>query len=125
MGFLNKPSGRWLVWGLFATLWTIVLVVPLPDLQLPAPLTGPGRFHFSKTLHVAAYAFLAGLGGWLKLAARDRLLLLVFLMAHAPLTEFIQLHVPGRTGRVEDVLLDHLGIGIGLALSWKWWTRQD
>jgi VanZ family protein len=63
------------------------------------------------------------LTGWLRVPVRFRLLLLFFLMAHAGTTEWIQLHVPNRGGTVEDVVLDHLGIGAGLIVSWKWWSQ--
>ena len=56
------------------------------------------KFLIAKTLHVAAYAVLAGLSGWLRVPSRFRWILLFVIMAHAPATELLQLLVEGRTG---------------------------
>jgi len=45
-------------------------------------------------------------------------------MAHAAATEWVQLHVSNRTGTIQDVILDHIGIALGLAFSWKWWSKE-
>jgi len=97
--------------------------MPLP-LGTPPDWTwlAPHRFLLAKALHITAYAVLAGLSGWLRVPCRFRWILLFVLMAHATATELLQLHVEGRTGDLRDVGLDHLGIGLGLLLTWKWWS---
>jgi hypothetical protein len=132
-------SRRWLVWLLFVGLWTSALLLPNPDewaraLLLPATDSAikPHRvrqelldivlsFFFSKTLHVVGYALLAMLSGWLGLAWRVRWRLLLFMSAHAMATELFQGLSPGRHPSWRDVGLDHVGIALGLALTWKLW----
>jgi VanZ family protein len=50
--------------------------------------------------------------------------LLVFWFLHADATEVGQRFVPGRTGSLRDVALDHCGLLIGVALSWRWWRAE-
>ena len=69
----------------------------------------------------AAVALFAGLTGWLSAPARYRCLLMFLLMAHATVTELIQLNVEGRTGTLQDVAFDQVGIALGTILTWKWW----
>jgi VanZ family protein len=32
--------------------------------------------------------------------------------------------VPGRTGKAADVLIDHVGLFLGVALTWKRWLSK-
>ena len=115
---------RPLIWTLFIIAWTIALLVPVPwshesflgTLWLPLA---------AKTLHLSMYALLACLTGWLRVPSRYRLLLLFVIMAHGAATEFLQDWVPSRSGTARDVCIDHIGILLGLCLSWKWWTEPD
>ncbi len=54
-----------------------------------------------------------------------RWLLLILLLEHGVVTEFVQLFVPDRHGAVPDILIDHGGIALGLALTWPWWRRSS
>jgi hypothetical protein len=122
---------RWVVWFAFLLAWSAALLAP--QSVLLAFLGGNGddakpvhvrildSFLFAKGLHVSAYALAAILSGWLRVAGRWRWALLAFLSAHAFGTEFFQQFVPGRHGSLRDVGLDHLGLLIGVALSWRWW----
>jgi len=124
--FNERPAWRWVVWAVFVALWTTALVLPLPeDRNWPVALSPERKYLLAKTGHVCAYALMTILSGWLRVPMRFRLLLLFFLMAHAAATEWIQLNISNRTGTVDDVMLDHLGIAAGLILSWKWWSRDD
>jgi hypothetical protein len=117
---------RWLAWLTFAALWTTALLVPIP--QHPFTLGGADpalKFSVAKTVHVLAYAAFTALGGWLGLPARWRWLPLFVVMAHAPVTELLQRLTPTRTGTLEDVAFDHLGVALGLLVSWKWWSAPD
>jgi hypothetical protein len=120
------PRGRWVIWWVYVVAWTVALVVPLQ--------TGEGwhveglggidlKHIFSKSVHVSAYAVLTGLTGWLRAPMRYRLVLLFFVMVHAPVTELLQLHVANRTGNLEDVAFDHFGVALGLLLTWRWWSN--
>ncbi len=122
-----SPTVRWLVWGVYAALWTGGLVMPMPDVQpwRVEELNLDLKFAASKTFHVAMYAGFAILTGWLRAPFRHRLLLLFLLMAHGTLTELIQLHVSNRTGTLEDVAFDHAGIALGLLFSWRWWCEPS
>lgn len=114
---------RWLVWTAYASLWTAALLTTFPinvrDAVVPAHYT----FSASKVLHVSAYAVFAVLTGWLALGRPWRWALLGLLSLHAWGTEFVQQFV-GRTSSLRDVGLDHLGIVLGLVLSWKLWRRS-
>jgi hypothetical protein len=128
-GALPRPSlsvRRWL-WLLFTIAWTIALQVPKPFKETGYPPIDEGLFTFSKTVHVAAYAVFTVLSAWMALPVRYRWLLLVFLIGHAMLTEYVQylLHdICGRTGQWSDVGLDAIGIGIGAACTWKSWRAR-
>jgi hypothetical protein len=120
---------RWLLWSIFVLVWTIGLLYPFPPPDEPPVGSDelPLRYIAAKVLHVLAYAAMAFLSGWLKVPLRWRWLLVFFLMAHASVTEMGQaamreLHWAQRTGKLTDVGLDHLGVLIGLLLSWKWWV---
>jgi len=111
---------RWLAWAAFAALWTTFLLTTFPirvrDAVVPAPLAVPS----SKLLHVSAYAAFALLTAWLDVARPWRWALLGLVCLHAGGTEFFQQFVD-RTGSLRDVGLDHLGIALGVALSWRRW----
>jgi VanZ family protein len=116
-------SWRGLVWLAYFALWTSGLLMPMPsDGSTPARWLTPYKYAIAKSLHVAAYAGLAALGGWLRLPCRFRWILLFVIMVHAPATELLQRFVEGRTGSLKDVGLDHLGVGLGLLLTCKWWS---
>ena len=117
---------RWL-WLLYAIAWTTALLMPVP-FRLP-PESGwlVPLFTFSKLLHICAYALFTGLSAWLRLAVPYRWLLLVLLVGHGMLTEYLQFlmrNISHRTGQWSDVVLDCFGISLGAALTWKWW-RAD
>ena len=69
---------------------------------------------------LAVLAFLAATTACLLVPVRWRWGLLIFLVLHGCGTELGQRFVPTRSGSVRDVVLDCLGIGFGLAVSWKW-----
>ncbi len=93
--------------------WTVALLRPIPTEMVGRVLTSAElMFWFAKTLHVCAYAVLAWLGGSLAWVGRKWPWVAGGLVAHGALTEYLQ-GFTGRTSRVEDVLLDSLGIAIG------------
>jgi hypothetical protein len=113
---------RWLLWIGYVVAWTTALLVPNPFKSGNAPDVQTGLTIFAKVVHVSAYAALAMLTGWLGVRGKGRWWLLAFLIAHAFGTEWLQhLMGLGRTGSWRDVALDHLGIAIGLVLSWGLW----
>ncbi len=62
------------------------------------------------------------LSAGLRVPCRFRWMLLFVIMVHAPATELLQQFVEGRTGMLSDVGLDHLGIALGLLLTWQRWS---
>jgi VanZ family protein len=112
------------VWFLYVLAWSAALLTPAPVWLIRAVLAPGYSMVACKILHVAAYAVLAGLSGWLRVTGRLRWFLLAFLSAHAGGTEYFQQFVPTRTGSWRDVGLNHLGLVLGLALSWKWWLAK-
>ncbi len=118
---------RWFVWMLFLLAWTAALLVPASvHEQLPlGEFVLTRRALIAKFVHVLGYVAWAGLTAWLRVGPGWRPALVFFLMAHAAGTEFLQDYVPGRTGSVGDVLFNHLGIGLGICISWKWWAPSQ
>ncbi|HXG11478.1 MAG TPA: VanZ family protein [Gemmataceae bacterium] len=128
LAWWRSPAWRWLVWLAWVTVSTVLLIGPslaqLLRRQLDSgenPALDSQIFLLSKVFHVSDYALMAALTAWLPIARRWRGLLLVFLSAHAAGTEWLQQYVETRTGTWHDVAIDHLGLLLGLALTWKWW----
>lgn len=116
---------RWIIWSAYTLVWTVALVFPVSEsanLHLEEVLLGR-KYVVTKLVHIAAYAAFAILSGWLRAPVRHRLLLLAFIMIHATVTELIQLRLSTRSGTLNDVAYDHLGIILGLVASWKWWRE--
>jgi VanZ family protein len=104
--------------------------MPKPGVQrLSAGLVLASYAYFiAKSLHVAMYTVMAFLSALVPLSARHRFVLLFVLMAHAAVTELLQEILEpycNRGGSLLDVCFDHLGIALGIAISWKWWTRGE
>jgi VanZ family protein len=118
------PVARVVFWWIAVALWTAALLTSYPvqvsQQVLPASTTYPA----AKTLHIVAYAGLAGLVPWLAVSLSGRWMLLAFLSLHASGTEFFQQFVPLRTGSWTDVGIDHVGLLLGLVFTWKGWLRQ-
>lgn len=123
------PSSRlrWLLWVGFTVCWSAALLTPGGVIDATTGIENP-KVHFTlaKALHVLAYAGFTALTAWLRLPFLYRWLMLLFLIGHAALGEYLQWSFPllGRTGSVRDVLLDWTAIAIGLAASWKWWLAK-
>jgi VanZ family protein len=115
----------WLIWLSFLCLWTLALLTSFPVQVKDAVLPPQAGYHASKLLHVCAYAFLAGFAGWLLPTQPVRFLPILFLSFHAFATEYLQQFVALRTGSLTDVGFNHLGLALGLLLTWwKWVTLR-
>lgn len=119
------PAWRWLMWSVYGLAWTTVLLTPQPVHVAEAVLSSSIEFFTAKCLHIGAYAGLTMLTGWLQVVPRYRWLLLLFVSAHAFGTEFLQGFVPERYPSLRDIGFDHLGIVVGLALTWRWWLAAS
>ena len=115
----------WLVWGAAVLFWTVGLLIPTNhqgDWEV-------GEFVLdrhtiaSKLVHVAIYTVLTAFAMRLPGSIRTRFLAILFLAAHASVSEVLQKYCSNRTGTLEDVALDHFGILIGMLLSWRSWQR--
>jgi VanZ family protein len=115
---------RWLVWTVFVAVWTFALLVPRPHRFAPSEAVLEYQFSISKTLHVTAYALFAVLSAALPVSSRRRWRLVAFMSAHAFFTEFGQIFAEERHPSLRDVGIDHVGMVLGMLLSWKWWRRQ-
>jgi VanZ family protein len=115
---------RLLIWTVYMTAWTVALLIPIPIKGKWTVSEIDLKFLFAKSLHVAAYAVFAMLTGWLRVPSRFRWLLTFLLAVHATLTELFQQHVPGRTGRIEDICLDLGGVFLGCMVTWRWWAAE-
>jgi VanZ family protein len=120
---------RWLIWLGFVIPWSVALEIPFPE---TADLPGgevllTNRRLIAKSLHVAVYAFMAILSGWVPMAPRFRWVMMFFLMGHAWGSEYVQELLQSycfRGGKLSDVGFDIIGIIIGVGLSWKWWAAS-
>ncbi len=116
---MKRPRRGWLVWavwvGMLAVLTWLLLSPDVPGAT--AALIPPGgSFYFAKAAHLGWYAALAFLG--VLLPGGGRLWALLGLGLHAVLTEWLQSFVPGRSGAVQDVLIDWAGALSGLLAGW-------
>ena len=101
--------------------WTIALLIPLPHESARDVLgSWDAVFAVHKLVHVSAYAYLAMLGGLMTLTKGQRWSILALLSFHGFATEFFQQFV-NRGASIIDVGLDHVGILIGVAASWRRW----
>jgi hypothetical protein len=119
---------RWLIWSGFVIAWTVGLEMPVPPPeQMPAgEFIVTNRFLFGKSLHAVAYALMTVLSVWVPMPVRYRWLMMFFLMGHAWGSEMLQEALEPwchRGGSLGDVGFDVIGIVLGVAVSWKWWTR--
>ncbi len=120
---MRKLIVRGLGWCLCVALWTTALLTTYPVHVGEAVAPSGWYFPAAKCLHISAYAFLTVYLTWMPLG-RWRWLLLAFLSLHAAGTEFGQLFVPDRYGQLSDVLIDHVGLVLGVALTWKRWLPR-
>jgi VanZ family protein len=119
------PVWRWLTWSLFLAAWTTALLTTFPVRVQESLIPPEGHFVSAKALHVGAYAFLAGFIAWLPIRGRWRWLLVAVLSLHAFATEFFQQFVEERTASLRDVGIDHVGILLGLLLTWRWLSPKS
>lgn len=117
----------WSIWIVFTLAWTAGLVLPIssPTFGDTEEIRNLVRFILSKGAHLSLYAAWTVLTGSLRAPFRYRLFLLMFLMFHAVATEWVQTFVPSRTGLLRDAAIDHLGIFLGVLISFRWWTQAD
>jgi VanZ family protein len=118
---------RWLIWIGFVVAWTIALELPTPETEdLPGgDVIATNKVIFAKTVHIAVYAMMAILSAWVPIAMRYRWAMMFVLMGHAWGTEYLQELLQSicfRGGKLSDVGFDVIGILVGVALSWKWWS---
>jgi VanZ family protein len=112
----------WGLWTVYAAAWTAALLSTVP-LAAKGTLI-PQEYFFStgKALHVSAYTVFALLTSRLPLTAVNRRWMLLVVVLHGPLTEFLQ-QFTGRTASVMDVGFDWIGVGLGVGLSWSRWKK--
>jgi VanZ like family len=113
--------GCWFLFLLFLGLWTWKLLEPNPVPEvvrsgIPADLD----FWLAKSLHAGAYAFLTVLASFLPVRRSYFWAAVVVLALHGVGTEIGQTYVPNRHGCVRDVVIDWVGIGMGLLVLRLW-----
>ena len=120
--------------------WELLSLVYLPPLPEPLDLETSGaaarsrnglaegiptdwKFWLAKMLHTGAYTFLTLLARWLPV----RRTVFWCVVCSWPCTEWEreigQTYVPNRHGCVRDVMIDWVGIGMGLVVV-RWWERR-
>lgn len=107
----------WL-WGAVLIAWTWLLLIPIPDSA--KQLGGPDlTFWIGKGLHVGVYAFLTVLTWTLPIREAARWVIVIVLLGHGGLTEFLQQFV-GRGSSWMDWCRDAGGIAMGTAIARGW-----
>jgi hypothetical protein len=103
------------VFLLFLALWTYELMAenPIPD-WVSGAIPNEWKFWLAKGLHVTAYAFLTLLAAWLPVPRALFWLVIAGLLLHGIGTEVGQSYTANRQGSARDVLLDWVGVGLGL-----------
>src|SRR5260370_41509679 len=86
----RRQRALWLLWFLGVALWTTALLTTFPVQVKDAVLSPEAGYRAAKTLHISAYAFLAGTAAWLPPGSRFRVMPVVFLSLHAFATEYFQ-----------------------------------
>jgi hypothetical protein len=119
----RKIAVRGSAWCLVVGLWSLGLLTTYPSKAGHEALPAEAGFPAAKGLHVAMYFLLTLWVSWIPLR-RWRWLLVAFLSLHGGGTEFLQLFVPERTGRLADVAIDHVGILLGLLAGWRRWVPR-
>ncbi len=120
-----RLGALWLVWLLSVCIWTTALLTTYPVKVKEAVLTPQAGYPASKLLHVGTYAALAASAAWLLPGSKYRFLPILFLSLHAFGTEYLQTFTESRTGSLTDVGINHVGIALGLALTWWRWLPVD
>jgi len=110
----------WALWCLYAIAWTTALLATFPLAAKDTIVPSEYCFETGKVLHVSAYAVFALLTSRLPLSVAGLRLMLLFVVLHGPLTEFLQ-QFTGRTASLMDVGFDLLGVGLGVVCSWPRW----
>ncbi|HEV3145038.1 MAG TPA: VanZ family protein [Gemmataceae bacterium] len=113
-----------IVWALLLTVWTFALLRPIPPGAVVAAGGPENSFWLGKCLHVSVYAVLAIGASFLPLSPVLRRCVIVALILHGGLTEYLQQFVH-RGASWRDVGLDTLGVAIGVGLTWKRWFRTN
>ncbi|HEV3440684.1 MAG TPA: VanZ family protein [Gemmata sp.] len=115
-----KTTVPFAVFLIFLGLWTWKLLEPHPIPEtitqyLPLEL----KFWLAKSLHAGAYAFLTVLAAFLPIRRPYFWMVVAVLLLHGVGTEIGQTYIPSRHGCVRDVVIDWIGIGVGLVCLWK------
>jgi VanZ family protein len=76
------------------------------------------KFLLAKSLHASAYAFLTILAALLPIRRPYFWAVAVILALHGVGTEIGQTYIPSRDGCVRDVIIDWVGITLGLLGIW-------
>ena len=97
--------------------WKLLQERPVPE-AISAQLTEDERFGAAKSLHAVGYGTLTVLAVMLPVPNYWRWFFVGLLALHGAATEIAQTYIPGRTGRVMDVVIDWAGIILGV-LIWQ------
>lgn len=117
-----RRAALWALWAGSLALLTYGLVSPEPPKVGGKLFRHDVHYWVSNAVHLAGYAYLSALAGFLALGPRGELGLRLALVAHGALTEYLQSRVEGRYGSAEDAAIDAAGVILGWA-SVRLWRR--
>lgn len=113
----------WAPWSIALGVWTAALLTSYPAEFSHETFQPEVGFSLAKSLHVGVYAGFAVLAMLLPLPRGWRVLPIAVLSLHGLLTEYFQQFVPLRYGCWQDVVIDHVGIVLGVLVAW-WIERR-
>lgn len=120
----SQPKQRWLaaasvaVFVILLALLTRGLLTPVPASAVQITGGDDSSFWISKCVHVGAYGFMAWIAARLPIGRRWRIGLVILLLLHGGLTEYLQQFV-GRGASLRDVILDCIGVALGTWIGWR------
>jgi VanZ family protein len=119
-----KTVAPFAIFLIFLGLWTWKLLEPYPVPEaLASHIPISLEFAFAKSLHAGAYAFLTVLAAFLPVRRPYFWAVVIIVALHGVGTEIGQTYVPSRHGCVRDVIIDWIGVALGLACLWVWSIR--
>lgn len=120
---------RFLYYWFPAIAWMIIIFAVSAQPKGTLPDYGELDFFFKKNAHVLEYCLLAalmlrGVKGDAQIRPAHLFTAFALTVLYAMTDEVHQLFVPGREGRVLDVVFDSLGATISLSLLWLWFRLR-
>jgi VanZ family protein len=97
-------------------LWLVAIIGVVLGSFIPA-LAPPATYHIDLYIHFSAYGLLAGLPMFITHSLKWRSFSIVLMIAFGIGVEWVQSFVPGRSGSIDDVVVNLIGIALGTVIA--------